>query len=161
MSTTALIPTLILFLLGILGTVIPLLPGAALIWVGMLLYGLLTGFDGLTFNFYLLQGLAVFLFWGVDYFATAMGTRYSGGSRAAILGAALGLLAGLVTMGPPGIIFGPFIGAFLGEMISGTPLEKALRSSLGALIGLLGGLVLKFIIVGVMIFWFFKQILSG
>lgn len=161
MSVTALVPTIILFVLGILGTVVPLLPGAALIWVGMLLYGLLTGFEGLSFTFYLLQGLAVFLFWGIDYIATAMGTRYSGGSRAAVWGAALGLLLGLVTMGPAGIIFGPFIGALLGEMINGTPVEKALRSSLGALVGLLGGLALKLIIEAVMIFWFFKKILSG
>lgn len=159
MSVTALIPTLILFVLGLLGTVIPLLPGAALIWVGMFVYGLLTGFEGLTFTFYLLQGLAVFLFWGVDYLATAMGTRYSGGSRAAIWGAVLGLLLGLIFMGPPGIIFGPFLGAFLGEMIIGKPPEKALRSSLGSLVGLLGGLVIKIIIDAVMIFWFFKQIL--
>ena len=161
MSTTALIPTIILFILGVLGTVVPLLPGAALIWVGMLLYGFLTGFDGLGFTFYLFQGLAVFLFWGVDYFATALGTRYSGGSRAAIWGAALGLLLGFVTMGPAGIIFGPFIGALVGEMINGAPAEKALRSSLGALVGLLGGLVIKLSIEAVMIYWFFKQILSA
>ncbi len=160
MSTTALIPTLILFMLGILGTVVPLLPGAALIWVGMLVYGFLTGFAGLDFTFYLLQGLAVFLLWGIDYLATALGTRYSGGSRGAIWGAALGLLLGLVTMGPAGIIFGPFIGALVGEMINGAPAEKALRSSLGALVGLLGGLVLKLSIEAVMIYWFFKQIIS-
>ncbi len=161
MSTTALIPTLILFVLGIVGTLVPLLPGAALIWVGMLLYGFLTGFAGLGFTFYLLQGLAVILFWGIDYIATAMGTRYSGGSRWAIWGAALGLLFGLVTMGPAGIIFGPFIGALAGEMINGAPAEKALRSSLGALVGLLGGLVIKLSIAAVMIYWFFKQIISG
>lgn len=159
MSITALIPTLILFFLGLLGTVLPLLPGAALIWAGMLLYGFLTGFSGLSMGFYVLQGLAVVLVWGIDYLTTAIGTRYAGGSRAAIWGAALGLLLGLITMGPAGIIFGPFLGALAGELISGAPTEKALRSSLGALVGLFGGLVLKLIIEGAMIFWFFQKII--
>ena len=159
MSITALIPTLILFALGFLGTVLPLLPGAALIWAGMFLYGILTGFAGLGLSFYLLQGLAVVLVWGIDYLSTALGTRYAGGSRAAVIGAALGLLLGLIFLGPAGIIFGPFLGALAGEMITGTSAEKALRSSLGALVGLFGGLVLKLIIQGVMIFWFFQQIL--
>ncbi len=158
MSYTVLIPTLILFALGILGIVLPLLPGAALIWAGMLLYGILTGFRGLGFTFYLLQGLAVVLVWGIDYLAAAVGTRYSGGSKAAAWGAVLGLLLGLIILGPAGIIFGPFLGALLGEMLRGTPAEKALRSSLGALVGLLGGLVLKLVIVAVMIYWFFQQI---
>ena len=159
MSYTALIPTLILFVLGVLGTIVPLLPGAALILVGMLLYGFLTGFEGLGLTFFILQGLAVLLVWGIDYLATAMGTRYSGGSRGAVWGAALGLLLGIVTLGPAGIIFGPFIGAYLGEMLSGTPTDKALRSSMGALVGLLGGLVLKLIIELAMIYWFFKLII--
>lgn len=159
MSITALIPTVILFILGILGTVLPVLPGATLIWAGMLLYGILTGFSGLSFTFFLLQGMAVVLAWGIDYLATALGTRYSGGSKSAVWGAALGLLLGLIFLGPAGIIFGPFLGALAGELLRGTPTDKALRSSLGALIGVMGGLVLKLVIVAVMIYWFFQQIL--
>ena len=159
MSITALIPTVILFILGILGIVLPLLPGAALIWAGMLLYGMLTGFSGLNFAFYLLQGLAVVLTWGIDYLATALGTRYSGGSKTAVWGAVLGLVLGLIFLGPAGIIFGPFLGALAGELLRGTPTDKALRSSLGALIGVAGGLVLKLIIAAAMIFWFFQTII--
>ena len=160
MSISALIPTVILFILGILGMVLPVLPGAALIWAGMFLYGILTGFSGLSFAFYLLQGLAVTLAWGIDYLATALGTRYSGGSRTAVLGAVLGLLLGLLFLGPAGIILGPFLGALAGELLQGTPANKALRSSLGALLGVAGGLLLKLLLAAAMIYLFFQQILS-
>ncbi len=159
MSIPALIPTVILFILGILGMALPVLPGAALIWAGMFLYGVLTGFSSLGFAFYLLQGLAVLLAWSIDYFATALGTRYSGGSRTAVLGAVLGLFLGLFLLGPAGIIFGPFLGALAGELLRGTPADKALRSSLGALIGVVGGLLLKLLLAAAMIYWFFQQIL--
>lgn len=158
MSITALIPTVILFILGILGIVLPLLPGTILIWAGMLLYGILTGFDGLSFTFYLLQGLAVALSWSIDYLATAVGTRYFGGSKVAAWGAVIGLVFGLFIFGPVGLIFGPFLGALAGEMLRGVPAKKAIRSSFGALIGEAGGLMLKLIIAAVMIFWFFQQI---
>lgn len=160
MSIIALVPTVILFILGILGIVLPLLPGTILIWAGMLLYGILTGFAGLSFTFYLLQGLAVVLSWSIDYLATALGTRYSGGSKAATGGAVLGLVSGLIFLGPAGIIFGPFLGALAGELLRGIPAKQALRSSFGALIGIAGGLVLKLVIAVVMIVWFFMQIIT-
>ena len=150
----------ILFLLGIIGTFLPVLPGPALIWAGVLVYGLLTGFAKLDFTFYVYQGLAVLLAMAVDYMATAWGTQRFGGTRRAVFGAAAGLFLGILFMGPGGLIFGPFLGAFLGELSAGIPPEKALRSSFGALIGLVGGLLLKLGIGGVMIFWFFKTILG-
>ncbi len=148
----------ILFLLGFIGTFVPVLPGAALIWLGMLLYGFLTGFANLPLDFYLLQGLAAILVMAVDYVATAWGTKRFGGTRRAAWGAALGLFLGIVFLGPGGIIFGPFLGAFLGEVIGGLPANRAIRSSFGALIGLVGGLFLKVGIELVMVIWFFRAI---
>ncbi len=61
----------ILFILGIAGTFLPVLPGAALIWGGMLVYGFLTGFAQLDSGFYYLQGLVVLLILAIDYMAVA------------------------------------------------------------------------------------------
>ena len=158
MSLPLLTFPIILFCLGIIGTILPLLPGVTLIWIGMLLYGILTGFQNLTPGFYILQGLAAFLVMSIDYMATALGTKHFGGSRTAMWGAALGLLLGLIILGPLGIIFGPFLGTLLGEMLKGIPPEKALRSSFGALLGLLGGIILKLSIEIVMIYVFFQHI---
>jgi len=150
---------IVLFTLGVIGTLIPGLPGPVLIWLGMLVYGLMTGFEGLSVWFFIVQGLAALLVMAVDYAAAALGTKKFGGSRASILGAVIGLFAGIMILGPIGIVFGPFLGALVGEMIIGLPPDKALRSSVGALVGLLGGLFVKLSIEAIMILWFFKHIL--
>lgn len=150
----------ILFLLGFIGTFVPVLPGAAFIWLGMLLYGFLTDFANLSLDFYVVQGLAAILVMGVDYAATAWGTKRFGGTRRAAWGAALGLLLGIVFLGPGGFIFGPFLGAFLGELIGGLPADRAIKSSFGALIGMVGGLFLKVGIELIMVIWFFRAILG-
>jgi len=149
---------ILFFCLGIVGTIVPLMPGVILIWAGMLIFGILTGFPNLSPTFYLLQGLAVLLVIAVDYMAAAFGTKRFGGSKTSIWGAIIGLFAGVILLGPGGIIFGPFGGALIGELLHGFPLEKAIRSSLGALIGLLGGIFLKLAIETVMIFWFFQRL---
>lgn len=149
---------IILFILGIIGTILPLLPGVSLIWLGMLVYGIITGFQNLTVGFFILQGIAALLVMSIDYFSTAIGTKRFGGTKTAIWGAALGLLAGIIVLGPFGLIIGPFIGALLGSLLQGIPLEKAILSSFGALIGLLGGMFLKIIIEIIMIYAFFRYI---
>lgn len=158
MQPFALIIAIVLFFLGIIGSILPVMPGAILIWAGMLIYGVLTGFTGLSFVFYLLQGLAVLLVMFIDYLAAALGTKSLGGSKTAMWGAVFGLFLGILVLGPAGIIFGPFLGALAGELLKGLPADKALRSSFGALIGLLGSIFLKLIIEAVMILWFFKNI---
>ncbi len=160
MQPLPLLAASILFLLGIIGTFLPIMPGAVLIWAGMLVYGILTGFAGLDVSFFVLQGMAVLLVMAVDYMAAAWGTKRFGGTRKAAWGAVAGLFLGILTMGPAGVIFGPFLGAFLGELLAGLPPERALRSSFGALIGMVGGILLKLGIEAVMIFWFFKSILG-
>ena len=160
MQPLPLLVAILFFILGIVGTVLPVLPGAALIWAGMFIYGLLTGFASLDIAFFVLQGMAVLLIVAVDYMAAAWGTRRFGGTRAAIWGAVVGLPLGILVLGPGGIIFGPFVGAFFGGLLAGLPPDRALSSSFGALIGLVGGLLLKLALEGVMIIWFFKNVLS-
>ncbi len=158
MNLFPLIITIICFIAGIVGTVLPLLPGVTVIWAGMLLYGILTGFPaGLSLGFYFLQALAALLVMGTDYLAATLGVKGSGGSRAAVWGAALGLCLGIF-MGPAGIIIGPFLGALAGELLNGFPLDRALRSSFASLVGLLGGIIVKLGIEVAMIIWFLKRI---
>lgn len=161
MEFLPLILALVLFALGIIGTLLPVMPGPVLIWLGMLVYGLLTGFENLSLWFFILQGLAALLVMAVDYAATAVGTKRFGGSKVSMWGAVVGLFAGIIVLGPIGIVFGPFLGALVGEMLTGLPLEKAMRSSIGALVGLLGGLFVKLAIEAVMIFWFFRALLAA
>ncbi|NMA70239.1 MAG: DUF456 domain-containing protein [Desulfitobacterium sp.] len=158
MATWALIIAIVLFFIGLVGTVLPMLPGPILIYAGMLLYGLMTDFATLDLKFYLIQGLVFALIFFVDYLATALGTRRYGGSKQASIGAALGMLVGFF-FAPIGIILGPFLGAVGAEiLLRRTKLKNSFRIGIGTLIGLLGGIVVKLGVEIIMIIYFFIKI---
>ncbi len=149
---------LIFFVAGMAGTILPILPGAPLIWFGMLIYGFFTGFSNLSFSFFLWQGMAVAMVFLIDYVANIWGVRKYGGSRHAVWGSLAGIFFGVIFMGPPGIIFGPFVGAIAGELLVRKPLNEAVRSGIGSLVGIIGSMAFKILVQGVMIIWFFISI---
>jgi uncharacterized protein YqgC (DUF456 family) len=158
MDLFALILAILFFLAGLAGILLPALPGTPLIFAGMLVYGILTGFETLDFTFFLLQGIAVALTYVTDYFATAIGTKKFGGSRIASLGSMIGLILGTIVLGPLGLVLGAFLGAVSAELISGKKIESAIKTGIGALIGFLGSTITKLLISIAMIIWFFVRI---
>jgi len=158
MTVLGLIIAFLFFLAGLAGTILPGIPGAPLIWLGMLIYGIFTGFNNLTVGFFIIQALAVGLVFFIDYAANVWGVRRYGGSRAAVLGSIAGVVLGILILGPLGIIFGPFLGAVGGEIIAKKPLPAALRSGVGAITGLVGGTVFKLVVQAGMIIWFITVI---
>ncbi|MBS3887293.1 MAG: DUF456 domain-containing protein [Firmicutes bacterium] len=155
MTELALILAVIFFILGLAGIVLPVLPGIILIYVGMLIYGFMTQFATLDANFFLLQGLVVLLASGLDFVATAVGTKRFGGSKNAVWGSVIGILIGLLLFGPFGIILGSFLGAVIAEILQGKNMNIAIRSGFGTLIGIVGATALKIIIGVLMIIAFF------
>lgn len=155
MAIIGIIIAVVFFTVGIIGTVLPMLPGAPLIWLGMLIYGLFVKFDNLSWLFFVGQGLAVALVFLIDYLSGVVGARHYGGSKAAIWGSVLGSLLGILLLGPFGLIFGPFIGAVAGEFYRKNDLDQAIHVGVGTLIGFLGGTVLKLAVEVLMIAWFF------
>jgi uncharacterized protein YqgC (DUF456 family) len=121
----------------------------------MLLYGILTKFATLGIAFFIWQALAAALVYTVDYLAGAYGAKRYGGSRYAVYGSIIGTVVGLILLGPAGIIFGPFAGAIIGELLNQKPLETAFKTGVGTLLGLLGGAIVKLAIQIMMIIWFF------
>lgn len=149
-------------LLGIIGSFLPVLPGPLTSWIGLLILHLTKTipmdwtFLGITL------GIAIFI-WIIDYFIPALGTKKFGGSRYGVIGTMLGLIIGIVFLGPFGIIIGPFAGAFIGEMIKDNKdSKKALKAAFGSFIGFLTSAFLKFIAAVVFtgfyisIFWEYK-----
>lgn len=159
MTALGIIIACLFFAAGIAGTLLPALPGAPIIWAGMLVYGLVTKFNDLSTIFFIGQALAVAIIFVIDYAAGAWGVRRYGGSRYAVIGSLAGILLGIVLMGPAGLIFGPFVGAVGGELINKKPFDQAIRSGVGTLLGLAGGMVLKVGVEICMIIWFFVAIL--
>lgn len=144
-QTTAFVIALLVMLVGVAGTFLPALPGIPLIWLAMLGYGLLEGFQAMTPSFLGVTLLVVILAQVAEHYAKAWGAKRYGAGRAGTWGAVIGSIAGLFFM-PVGLLLGPFLGAFLGELVSGRRADEAVRAGLGGLIGVLGSIVVNVVL---------------
>ncbi len=154
----ALIVASLLFIVGLIGTLLPIMPGAPVIWLGMLIYGFIAGFENIGLYFMLAQAFLAVAVMAVDYAFTALGSRYLGGSKAAFFGAAAGLLIGIFFF-PFGLILGPFLGAAIADLIYRRKTDLAIKSGFGASLGFLSALPIKLTIEAIMITWFIVRII--
>ncbi len=153
----AVVVAFILFLAGLFGTLFPGMPGPPLVWLGMLVYGFIAGFENLGTFFLVAQALLALMVMGVDYLFSALGSKVFGGSRASLWGAALGLLVGLFFF-PYGLLLGPFLGAGVAEMLARSKSDQVFRSGVGATLGFWGALPIKLFLEAIMITWFIIRI---
>jgi uncharacterized protein YqgC (DUF456 family) len=128
--------------LGLAGLVLPGLPGAPLILAGLVLLAWAENFAYIGIWTIVALTLLALLTYGVDFWATMFGTKKFGASKRAVIGALLGVVAGLF-LGLPGVIFAPFIGAVIGELSARKSVPQAARAGIGATIGLVLGAALK------------------
>ena len=152
MSAALLLWTLaaVLVALGVAGLVLPALPGAPLILAGLIVASWAEGFAYVTWPWLALLTAIAALTLAIDFAATALGAQRYGASPRAVLGAALGGVAGLF-FAPIGIVLGPFLGAVLAELSVRRDLAAARRAGFGATLGLLLGSVAKLALACVMI----------
>lgn len=139
---------------GIIGSVLPFLPGPPLAYVGLLLQQLRSD-PPFSVNFLLIWAGIVVLVTLLDYVIPLYGTKKFGGSKYGMWGCTIGLLAGIF-FPPWGIIVGPFIGAFAGEMIASNQSDHALRAAIGSFIGFLFGTLLKLVACFMMGWYYLK-----
>jgi uncharacterized protein YqgC (DUF456 family) len=140
----------VLILLGLLGTVLPALPGIPLMFAGMVLVAFVGDFQWLGPMVLVVLGLLTVLAVAIDFAASLLGAQRVGASKLAIVGAALGTLVGFF-LGLPGLILGPFIGAFVGEFINGRHAGTATKVGLGTWLGMVIGGIAKIAIAFVML----------
>ena len=144
-----------LVLIGLIGTVLPALPGLPLVFAGMLLAAWAGGFEQVGVATGVVLGVLTLLSLAIDFWATAHGAKRVGASRLAIIGAIVGTFAGLL-FGPVGIFVGPFAGALVGELLHGRrlgigPLGQATKVGAGTWLGIVFGVVLKLTLAFAMI----------
>ena len=134
----------IFILLGIIGSFLPVLPGPITGWIGLYLLHLTNPINMNWIFLGITLAIAIFV-WGIDYVIPAWGTKRFGGSKFGVRGSMIGLIAGLIFLGPLGIIIGPFIGALLGELIfDSSNFNRALKAAFGSFVGFLLSTGLKF-----------------
>jgi len=136
----------VLWLVGVLGTFIPILPATLIILGAALLHELLVGFSELSRGVWIgLVGLTALVFL-VDNLAGLLGARRYGASRAGVWGAFFGGLLGIFILPPLGLFVMPFVGAWVGEVVAGRPMEAALQAAWGTVVGMFAGMLGKFLI---------------
>jgi len=140
----------VLIVAGLAGTVLPVVPGAALIFAGILLGAWIGDFNEIGGWTVVLVGVLTLASFACDYLAAALGARRLGASREAVLGAALGTVLGIFT-GLWGLLFMPLVGAALGEFLVLRDLSRAGQVGLATGVGLLVGTAVKIAIAFTMV----------
>ena len=134
----------LLMILGLLGSILPFMPGVPISWVGLLLLHLA---PSIPVNYWFLG--VTFVVAGIIYtlnlIIPALGTKYSGGSKLGMIGATIGLVVGIIAPVPFGIIIGPFVGAFIGEIVNKSNSRSALKAAFGSFLGFLASSFMEFV----------------
>lgn len=136
--------SLVLIFLGLLGMVVPVLPGLPLVYLGTALH---------KFNFFTAHPISWTAFWVItalfivaqviELVAGFTGAASAGMNRWGLIGGMLGLFVGFF-FSLPGLIFGPLIGLFLGQLLSGQPSAQAFRAMFAFAVGSVVGFAVKF-----------------
>ncbi len=140
----------LLVILGLAGTVVPVLPGVLLVFGGLVLAAWAGDFTRVGAAGLTIIGILAALGFAADFVASLLGARHVGASPRALLGASVGGVIGIF-FGIPGLLLGPFVGAVLGELWARGGLAKAGKVGLGTWLGLLIAAVAKVVIAFAMI----------
>jgi uncharacterized protein YqgC (DUF456 family) len=149
---------IIFMIIGIIGCLVPVLPGPPLSFLGLILLHF-SRFGQFTTPLLIILAVITVAVTIMDYFVPVWGTRKFGGSKYGTRGATVGLIIGFF-LGPAGIVLGPLIGAFVGEMIFKDDINYALKAGFGSLLGFLTGIGLKLAASFAMTFYFVKELIS-
>ncbi|HEX5639760.1 MAG TPA: DUF456 domain-containing protein [Burkholderiaceae bacterium] len=140
----------VLVIVGLAGTVLPALPGVPLIFIGVLVAAWAENFERITGVTIAILAVLTVIGVVIDYVAASLSAKRAGASRAGLVGAALGTIAGIVT-GLWGLLFMPLVGAAIGEFISHRDALRAGRVGVATWVGLLAGTVVKLAVAFTMI----------
>lgn len=140
----------LLMLGGLVGTVLPILPGIPMIFGGIWLVAALDGYQHLGAGWLLAIGVLGAFGVLVDFVAATLGAKRVGASGRALWGASIGTVVGLF-LGIPGLVLGPFVGALVGELSAGTSVLRSAHVGAGTWIGLLAGTLVKLVISFLMV----------
>lgn len=146
-------------IVGILGCFLPALPGPPISYAALLLLHFTARYD-FSPRFLITFGILTIVAVLIDYVIPVIGARKFNASKYGIWGSTVGLVAGIFMFPPFGIILGPIIGAFTGELVAGKKKEHALKAAFGAFIGFAAGTGLKLVLCLVMAYYYLIKVFS-
>jgi uncharacterized protein YqgC (DUF456 family) len=148
---------LLLMGLGLVGTIVPGLPGILLVFVGALVYAVGTGFQVIGVGHLAVFGALTLVGLALDIVANVVGARAFGASKWGLVGAALGAIVGLFVAPPIGLLVGPLVGAVALEALSGRTLRQAFHSGVGAMLGFFLGVAVEIALAATIIVIFLRS----
>ena len=157
MDTFLIIIGFVCIIMGIAGTLLPVLPGIPLSYLGILLLHFSEKIQ-FTSEFLIFWAIMVIIVSLLDFYIPIWGTKKFGGSKRGIWGCVLGMAVGIF-LGPWGIIFGPFAGAVIGELSSEKQSKAALKAGFGSFLGFILGVISKLIVGGFLLFYAVKELI--
>ena len=142
----------LLIVLGLAGTVLPVLPGTLLVWAGIVLGAWIDDFSRVGVTTVVVISVLAVLAWALDFVAGLLGAKRAGASKLALIGAAVGTVVGIF-MGLVGVLFMPLVGAAIGEYWAQKDQQRAAKVAvatwLGLMLGMVAKVVLSFVMVGI------------
>ena len=148
MEIVLLILAFICLAVGIIGCIVPGLPGTPIAYAGLWIAQATDRVD-FSWQILLVWGIVTVVVSVLDYVVPAWGTKKFGGTKFGVWGSTIGLIIGLF-FGAWGVILGPLVGAIIGELFGGKEVADALKAGWGSFVGLLCGTILKLICCGLM-----------
>jgi len=152
---------IILTLIGLIGCILPVIPGPPFAYAALLLGYLTIKPRYYSLAFILIMAGVVIAVTIMDYVFPSLVSKRYGASKYGSWGAMLGLLIGMIFFPPFGIFIGAFLGAILGELIFRPDVRKSLKAGWGVIIGILLGTFLKTVTTGIIGYFFIKEVLPA
>ena len=158
MNIALIIIGLILAIAGMVGCILPIIPGPILSFSALILLSWIKNWQIFSQTFLIVMGVLTVLLIILDYVAPALGAKKYGASKRGMWGSAIGMIIGIFFIPPWGMIVGAFVGALAGELASGKSGRTALRAGWGILVGNVLGIGLKLAFTAVVLFYYVKAL---
>lgn len=150
----------ILITAGIIGCVLPIIPGPPLTYIALIMVSLAYRWEAFSATFLIVMGVITVVVTAMDYVMPLFTAKKFGASKYGIWGSILGMIAGLILFPPFGLLIGAFLGAVAAELIFNEDMKKSLKAGLGVFIGTILSIFMKLGASGVMVFYFIKAVLA-
>jgi uncharacterized protein YqgC (DUF456 family) len=151
----------ILVIAGLIGCIVPILPGPPISYIALILISWAYGWNAFSNSFLIIMGGVTVAVTVADFVLPVYIPKRYGASKFGVWGSVLGMIAGMIFFPPFGLIIGTFIGAVLGELLFNKDKRSSLQAALGVFVGTMVGILLKVSVSGIIGFYFFKAVFRG
>ena len=150
----------ILLVLSFIGCVVPVIPGPALAFAGLLCARGIAPHTAPSIYTLAVALAFVVVVIVLDYVVPALGARKFNCGKLGVFGCVVGTIVGLFFV-PIGLVVGPFLGAMIGELLAGKKVRQSLKGAVGAFLGYAAGILLKLICCGSLAAVFVQAVLAA